>query len=206
MVEFLLKNASFQFVLVFIDKFIHLVKPYTKYSYSEEGIDRGYAIRECSKRIVEMSKDRQKLKAERNESAALKKRMQQLGSVKRGRQLKQRYVIDEDAFYSQKEGEEETATKKTSGQKNGGSKKPMESNLAKKLGLDEDDPEEKAHREKRKGAKMSKEEMEREKEKNEVREIIEKDSLFNKYIKEVNLLGSDANSNEKAQPTKSREC
>lgn len=45
LIEFLLKNGSFQFVIVFIDKFLHLVKPYANYSYSEDGTDRGYASR-----------------------------------------------------------------------------------------------------------------------------------------------------------------
>jgi hypothetical protein len=45
LIEFLLKNGSFQFVIVFIDKFLHLVKPYVHYSYSEDGTDRGFAGR-----------------------------------------------------------------------------------------------------------------------------------------------------------------
>jgi hypothetical protein len=32
-------------VIVFIDKFLHLVKPYVHYSYSEDGTDRGFAGR-----------------------------------------------------------------------------------------------------------------------------------------------------------------
>ena len=32
-----------QFVLVFIDKFIGLVKPYVHYEYFDDGVDRGYA-------------------------------------------------------------------------------------------------------------------------------------------------------------------
>jgi hypothetical protein len=43
LIEFLLKNGSMQFVLVFIDKFIGLVKPYVHYEYFDDGVDRGYA-------------------------------------------------------------------------------------------------------------------------------------------------------------------
>ena len=66
LVEFLLKNGSMQFVLVFIDKFINLVKPYQYYEYFEDGVDRGYAVRECSKRIIEIANDRDKLKYAKN--------------------------------------------------------------------------------------------------------------------------------------------
>ena len=41
LVEFLMKNGSFQFVLVFIDKFMGLVKPYENYSYYQDGLDNG---------------------------------------------------------------------------------------------------------------------------------------------------------------------
>lgn len=42
LIEFLLKNGSFQFVLVFIDKFLSLVKPYCNYEYYSDGTDRGF--------------------------------------------------------------------------------------------------------------------------------------------------------------------
>lgn len=45
LVEFLLKNGSFQFVLVFIDKFMGLVKPYENYTFYENGLDNGVQSR-----------------------------------------------------------------------------------------------------------------------------------------------------------------
>ena len=41
LVEFLMRNGSFQFVLVFIDKFMGLVKPYEDYTYHKDGLDNG---------------------------------------------------------------------------------------------------------------------------------------------------------------------
>lgn len=37
----MLKNGSFQFVLVFIDKFMNLITPFLNYEYYSDGIDRG---------------------------------------------------------------------------------------------------------------------------------------------------------------------
>lgn len=45
LVDFLLKNGSFQFVLVFIDKFMGLVKPYENYTFYENGLDNGFQSR-----------------------------------------------------------------------------------------------------------------------------------------------------------------
>ena len=42
LIEFLLKNGSFQFVLVFVDKFMNLVTPYVDYEYFSDGTDRGF--------------------------------------------------------------------------------------------------------------------------------------------------------------------
>ena len=62
-------------------------------------------MRECSKRILELARDRQKLKAERADSISLKKRIQGEGKDKKNKdRSKRKYVIDEDAFYNQKEG------------------------------------------------------------------------------------------------------
>lgn len=46
LVEFLFKNGSFQFVLVFIDKFMGLVRPYENYSYYKDGLDNGLQSRD----------------------------------------------------------------------------------------------------------------------------------------------------------------
>jgi len=42
LIEFMLKNGSFQFVLVFVDKFLNLAQPYVNYEYYSDGTDRGY--------------------------------------------------------------------------------------------------------------------------------------------------------------------
>lgn len=96
---------------------------------------------------------------------------------------RKKYVIDEDAFYNQRDDEEidEKKPQKYDGYKN-------EPNLARKLGLEEDGAQEKP---KEANKKKTKEELEKEKEIDEVRQIIEKDTGFNKYIKEVDLLGLD---------------
>ena len=46
----MLKNGSFQFVLVFIDKFIGLVKPYINYEYYSDGNDRGFPSKSSTKK------------------------------------------------------------------------------------------------------------------------------------------------------------
>lgn len=206
LIEFLLKNGSFQFVIVFIDKFLHLVKPYANYSYSEDGTDRGYAgspcspVRECTRRILDLSKDRQKLKSERNDASKLRKRITGESSKSTSSKAtvgRKKYVIDEDAFYNQREDEEidEKKPQKYDSYKN-------EPNLARKLGLDEDASPEKP---KDANKKKTKEDLEKEKEIDEVRQIIEKDTGFNKYIKEVDLLGLDLDSEPQKHPEKQPE-
>lgn len=152
-----------------------------------------------------MSKDRHKLKEQRQESSKLKKRI--TGESSSGSKSskstvgKKKYVIDEDAFYNQKEGEDSDGMEEDKGKKSSKYDKPMgEPNLAKKLGLDED-PEEKANREKDKDRKKTKEELEKEKEIDEVRQIIEGSSKFNKYIKEVDLLGGETMEESPAKKT-----
>lgn len=191
LIEFLLKNGSFQFVIVFIEKFLHLVKPYCNYTYSEDGTDRGYAIRECSRRILELAKDRPRLKQERAESGKLRKRIQSEGSSGKG-SGKKRYVIDEDAFYgnSNNDAGEDAAPTKKPAPKPYDAQPKGEVSLARRLGLQEgpEDPTQKEDKTKKK----TKEELEKEKEIDEVRQIIEGDQGgLNKYIKEVDLLGID---------------
>jgi hypothetical protein len=104
-------------------------------------------------------------------------------------------VIDEDAYYNQKDNVEEekkgiSPSKKTPGASY--DSHPKEPNLARKLGLnDEDDEDTLAQKAKDKNRKKTKEELEKEKEIDEVRQIIENDSKLSKYIKEVDLLGVD---------------
>jgi len=210
LVEFLLKNGSFQFVIVFIDKFLHLVKPYANYSYSQDGTDRGYAVRECSKRILELAEDRQRLKAERAEASTLRDRIQGQGkSGKTSRSSKKRFVIDEEAFYNQKAGagsENSSLSKKKKTEGEGYDRESREPNLARRLGLDEDaDQKSKEEIEKEKNRKKTKEELEKEKEIDEVRKIIENDSHLDKYIKEVDLLGIDVNESSPSQSPKKNE-
>ena len=111
---------------------------------------------------------------------------------------RKKYVIDEDAFYNQREDEEidEKKPQKYDSYKN-------EPNLARKLGLEDDSAPEKP---KEANKKKSKEDLEKEKEIDEVRQIIEKDTGFNKYIKEVDLLGLDIEAEPKknSQPISTR--
>lgn len=115
----MLQNGSFQFVLVFIEKFIGLVKPYVNYEYYSDGNDRGFPgksqismenltwiVRECAARIIELSKDRQKLRETRKESSKLRERIIGTSDDKvrrshaRSSGAKKKFVLDEDAFYS----------------------------------------------------------------------------------------------------------
>ena len=153
-------------------------------------------MRECSKRILELARDRQKLKAERADSISLKKRIQGEGKDKKNKdRSKRKYVIDEDAFYNQKEGgeDEKISPSKSKEEISKRYDRPLgEPNLAKKLGLDDEAVEKsKEEKEKEKNRKKTKEELEKEKEIDEVRQIIENDSHLNKYIKEVDLLAFD---------------
>jgi hypothetical protein len=147
-------------------------------------------VRECSRRIVELSKNRQELKECRVEASKLKKRIQGIDSKQKTTSLttssKKRYVIDEDAFYNQKGDmdDEEIQEKDGKSQKKEDSKN-NEPNLARKLGLDEESVEQ---AKKDKNKKLSKEELEKQKEIDEVRKIVEGGSRINKYIKEVDLL------------------
>lgn len=153
-------------------------------------------MRECTKRILELADDRAKLKAERAEAKDLRGRIQGEGKdTRNANKNKKRYVVDEEAYYNRKDEDDDTK-KANTGTKSSPSKQydshPREPNLARKLGLDEDDAEEvKAKTEKDKNKKKTKEELEKEKEIDEVRKIIENDSKLNKYIKEIDLLGID---------------
>lgn len=153
-------------------------------------IDESTKVRECSRRIVELSKNRQELKECRLEASKLKKRIQGIDSKQKTTSLtnssKKRYVIDEDAFYNQKgDLEDEEIQEKNGISSKKGNTKENEPNLARKLGLDEESVEQ---AKKDKNKKLSKEEIEKQKEIDEVRKIVEGGSRINKYIKEVDLL------------------
>lgn len=160
------------------------------------------AVRECSKRIMELSKDRQKLKSERAEASKLRDRIQGEGlGTKLNRSSKKRYVVDEEAFYNQREEDENKKDgdidekKPVSRPGRQMEKAEKEPNLARRLGLDEDQTEKsKEDLEKEQKRKKNKEELEKEKEIDEVRKIIESGSNLNKYIIDVDLLGTDIGS------------
>lgn len=116
-----------------------------------------------------------KLKAERLESAKLRKRIYGEGATKKSSSSsKKKYVIDEEAYYNQKDGEDDAdddngKPKNNTGTGGQGYDKMMkEPNLARKLGLDEEAIE-KSKVELDKNRKKTKEELEREKEIDEVR-------------------------------------
>lgn len=136
---------------------------------------------------------------ERAEASQLRDRIQGEGSSRKSsKSSKRRYVVDEDAFYNQRddaEGNHEKvmSEKKASSKQAGGyDRQEKEPNLARKLGLEEEHTEKsKEELEKEQKRKKNKEELEKEKEIDEVRKIIESGSNLNKYIKEVDLLGTD---------------
>lgn len=156
-------------------------------------------MRECTKRILELSEDRQKLKAERAEAKDLRWRITgegQDGSRHRG--TKRRYVVDEEAYYAQgsahgggKDGKAESGQQASAGKKTPYDAPPQPANLARKLGLEDDESDSPKKPADGKPKKKSKEELEKEKEIDEVRQIIEADSALGRYIKEVDLLGVD---------------
>ena len=168
-------------------------------------VDSIYAVRECSKRIMELADDRQRLKDERSDASTLRNRIQGQGKNGKTSQAgKKQFVIDEDAFYNRKAGDasEKTAlSNKKQSQGGACDKQQSGPNLARRLGLDEDTVEKsKEEIEKEKNRKKTKEELEKEKEIDEVRQIIENDSHLDQYIKEVDLLGIDVN---ESSPTES---
>lgn len=153
-----------QFVLVFIDKFINLVKPYQYYEFFEDGVDRGYAIRECSKRIIEIANDRDKLRESRQESFKLKQRIVGKDGSREGgsggggsggaggfRNFNMNSKIDEDAFFKQKQPNKDRFRPKmsqsNSPNKNRGGAKEL--TQAEKQGQKEGNEEDKDHVKKR---------------------------------------------------------
>merc|ERR1711976_428294 len=69
------------------------------YEYFDDGVDRGYAVRECAKRIMELSTDREKLREARQESAKLRQRIVGKGGGTYGFNNNLN-PINEDAFYN----------------------------------------------------------------------------------------------------------
>lgn len=143
-----------------------------------------------------MAADRGKLKAERHEAKELRNRIQGEGRDSRNTgKSKKRYVVDEEAFYNQKDNDDDHKQPTSSPKKpptQAYDSHPKEPNLARKLGLDDEEAEPSAKpSDKDKNKKKTKEELEKEKEIDEVRKIIENDSKLNKYIKEIDLLGVD---------------
>lgn len=65
LIEFLMKNGSIEFVAVMAKKFKAYIKPFVNYEFVVNFQDQGFAIREMSKRIMELCNDKNKLKEER---------------------------------------------------------------------------------------------------------------------------------------------
>ena len=60
-----MKNGSIEFVAVMAKKFKAYIKPFVNYEFVVNFQDQGFAIREMSKRIMELCNDKNKLKEER---------------------------------------------------------------------------------------------------------------------------------------------
>ena len=149
-----------QFVLVFIDKFITLCKPYVHYEFFDDGVDRGYAVRECCKRIIEISNDREKLREARQESNKLRQRIVGTKGGMSGGAFGEHFKVDEEAFYKNEKRRPQKKIKAPDGyqkspEKGSGHneynppKERKELTLAEKLGLKEGHEEDKEHVKKR---------------------------------------------------------
>ena len=148
-----------QFVLVFIDKFITLCKPYVHYEFIDDGVDRGYAVRECCKRIIEISNDREKLREARQESNKLRQRIVGTKGGTSGQAFGEHFKVDEEAFYKNEKRRPQKKTKSPDGYQKSPEKgdrnefnppkQRKELTLAEKLGLKEGHEEDKEHVKKR---------------------------------------------------------
>ena len=81
LVEFLMKNGSIEFVAVMAEKFKCFVEPYVYYEYNKDYEDFGFGIRECSWRILELCKDKEKLKKDRLASKKLRHKIVGVGNT-----------------------------------------------------------------------------------------------------------------------------
>lgn len=181
------------------------------------------------KKIIELSKDRSKLKEERNTAAAYRKKLISGGTLKNelfkseqsssgpGRNPApsyKRYVVDEEAYFNEQDRQRDegmgegktilTTTKKETGSTQTPYDKFSEPNLAKKLGLAPETDEDIVGKKSDPKRKKTKEELEKEQDIAEVQKIISEGGStlpdLSKYMREeVDLLGIDITT--PAQPT-----
>ncbi len=155
-----------------------LVKPYEDYTYLKDGLDNGQQsrptsnqVRETVKRILTLSKNKNKLRQERADAAALRKKLSVGLSIKqelfKSNGSTRRMVVDEDAFFDQQETKAinnkqnpETEMKEKEEPKKTSYDKMGEPNLARKLGLEPETDE--AIVKKTDSKKKSKEDLEKE--------------------------------------------
>lgn len=76
-----MKNGSIEFVAVFVDRFLHNLKPYINYEYYDDGEDKGLYIRETTRNIIKLSEDKKLLKEERNNAKELRKKILGIGNT-----------------------------------------------------------------------------------------------------------------------------
>lgn len=76
-----MKNGSIEFVAVMAEKFKCYVEPYAYYEHTKDYEDLGYSIREISKRILELCKDKKKLKIERKKAKELRSKIVGVGNT-----------------------------------------------------------------------------------------------------------------------------
>lgn len=81
LVEFLMQNGSIEFVAVMAEKFKCYVEPYAYYEHTQDYEDLGFSIREIAKRILELCKNKEKLKSERKKAKELRTKIVGVGNT-----------------------------------------------------------------------------------------------------------------------------
>ncbi len=76
-----MKNGSIEFVAVMAEKFKVYVEPYVYYELKKDFEDLGFPIREISKRILELCKNKDFLKKERSKARKLRSKIVGVGNT-----------------------------------------------------------------------------------------------------------------------------
>lgn len=76
-----MKNGSIEFVAVMAEKFKCYVEPYAYYELTQDYEDLGFSIREIAKRILELCKNKETLKAERKKAKELRNKIVGVGNT-----------------------------------------------------------------------------------------------------------------------------
>lgn len=76
-----MKNGSIEFVAVMAEKFKCYVEPYAYYEFTQDYEDLGFSIREITKRILELCKNKELLKLERKKAKELRTKIVGVGNT-----------------------------------------------------------------------------------------------------------------------------